>query len=128
MLAQVGPIASLRHLSQEQREAELRQVLTDALQELVVALEQAAAARGHTFRSCVVNDFQIARIDLAEHVCLVILRYSGTARRNDPGHNDREEISGSAEALLDDTGKVTYKGVTFAEDQTFVGPDVGVGD
>ncbi len=128
MNARERHIAYLKGLPREECERQVRRELSDSLQELVAAIEHAAAARGHTFRSCVVDDFQIVRTDFGEHVCLVVLRYSGEARRNDPGHKDRERISGNAEAAIDDAGKVTYKGVTFSEEQTFVGPDVGVGD
>jgi hypothetical protein len=120
-------IALLKSLPREEFERQLKTDLTDSLQELVAAVERAALARGHRLGNCVIDDFQVTHAEMGAQDCRVVLRYSASARRG-PGHVENDRISGSAEAVIDDEGRVTYKGITCAEEQAFVPHDVGGGD
>jgi hypothetical protein len=121
-------IASLQALARTELDRELRRRLTDSLQELVAAVEHAAAERGQVLNTCAIDDFDISLINWRTSEARIVIRYQATARDATRGKAGLEHIAGSAEAVLDQAGKITYRGITFEEEPAFVAPDVGAGD
>jgi hypothetical protein len=121
-------ITFLKGLAPPQRDRELRQELTDSLQELVAAVEPCLPQGGNTLHSCVIDDFEVRQVELGERDGRVCLRFSGSARQGVGGAASLERITGVAEAVIDDRGRVSYRDVRFAEEPTFVAHDVGGGD
>jgi hypothetical protein len=121
-------IGYLKGLTPPERDRELKQALTDSLQELVASVERALPLAGNTLHSCVIDDFQLQAPALDERECRVPLRFSASTRQGSAGSTRLEQIAGQAQAVIDDQGRVTFQDVRFTEDQAFVPHDVGGGD
>jgi len=128
MIGQASLIETLKALPPEKLHRELRQVINPTLQDLVAALERGAAMTGQTLRSCVIDDYRISRVEVGETECRVVLTFTASAQWGPGARGRLIRISGSARAVIDDAAQVHYSGTTFAQDQVFVAPDVGVGD
>ena len=125
MIRHADYIASLKRLPRAELDRTVERAVCDTLAQLGVAITRAAAARGHALHNCVVDDVQLARIDLADGDCRVVLRFSASARRAETGRRDNQRLSGSAEASIDDAGRVNYLGITLSEERGFVPHDEG---
>lgn len=119
-------VQRLENLERPEFEREVRRRIAEALQGLVACIEHAAVERGQLLSSCAIDDFRVVQTDVRPAECRVVLRYQSSAK--DKATGSLERISGSGEAIIDERGEVTYRGITFAEAQEFVAPDVGVGD
>lgn len=128
MICQESYVDFLQALPENQLDVELRQRVTDSLQELVAGIEEAARERAQWFRSCMIDDFQITRAKLMDERWMVLILYTASAQRRGRGAGRNECIYGSALLSIDAVGDITYKGVTFNEEHDFATPDVGVGD
>jgi hypothetical protein len=128
MICQESYVEFLQTLNDEELECELQRELTDHLQELVAGIEHAALERGKSFRSCVIDDFAITRVQFPIDRCVVLLFYNASAQGSRPGPGGNRSIFGSALLSIDAAGDVSCRGVTFNEEQEFVAPDVGVAD
>jgi hypothetical protein len=118
----------LRGLSRPEFDREIRQQITDSLQELVACVERALPLDGNTLHACVIDDFQVQNVDIDDDVCRVQFRFSGSARHGVSAGKTLGRITGRAEMLIDEDRQVAYRGVVFAEEPTFVGHDLGGGD
>ncbi len=121
-------MAFLRGLAPADFDRELRQELKDSLQELVAVIERDLPLGGNTLHGCVIDDFQVQKTEPADRECRVRLRFSASARQGVDAAVSLEQIVGTAEAVIDDAGRVRYREVRFAEDPAFVPHDVGGGD
>jgi hypothetical protein len=121
-------ISLLTDLPPAQRDAELRRVLGDFLQELVACIERSLPLDGNTLHSCVVDDFDIQESKLRRHDCRVTVHFSGSARQGVGSTARLERLTGCAEAVIDEQGGVTYRVVRFTEEPAVVAPDIGGGD
>jgi hypothetical protein len=128
MIQHASHIEFLAKLSAPELNHELKQELTDSLQELVACIEQSLPLGGNTLHGCVIDDFQAQKIDLGDHNCRVQIRFNASARQGIGSTKNLEGIVGRAEAVIDDSSRVTYRAVAFAEEQTFVAHDLGGGD
>jgi hypothetical protein len=128
MIQHANHIAFLKSLAPPALNRELKQELTDSLQELVACIEQSLPQQGNTLHGCVIDDFQVQKIDLAEHSCRIPIRFSASARDGTGPSKQMESIAGRAEAVIHEDSHVTFQGVGFAEDQTFIAHDLGGGD
>jgi len=128
MIGQASHIQFLRNLTTAQREREIKQHLGDTLQELVACVERSLPLGENTLRACVIDDFQIHAPTLSEHECRIPVRFSGSARQGVGNAKRLERLVGHAEALIDDSGNVTYRDVRFGEERAFVAHDLGGGD
>jgi hypothetical protein len=128
MLQHDNHIAYLKSLAPAALNSALKQELTDSLQELVACIEQSLPQPGNTLHGCVIDDFQVQRIDIDEHACRVPIRFSASARDGTGPSKHLECIAGRAEAVIHEDSHITFQGVGFAEDQIFIAPDVGGGD
>jgi hypothetical protein len=122
------PIHLLTNLPPAQRDAELRRVLGDSLQELVACIERSLPLGGNTLHSCVVDDFDIQGSELHQHDCRVTVQFNGSARQGVGSAARLERLTGCAEAVLDEQGAVTYSDVRFTKEAAVVAPDIGGGD
>jgi|SRR5947209_6222677 len=118
----------LMEMPPAERDAELRQELSDSLQELVACIERSLPLGGNTLHSCVIDEFQILKSQVREEDCRILLRFSASARQGIGNAAQLRHISGGAEAYIDDQGRVNYCNVRFAEEPAFVGHDLGGGD
>jgi hypothetical protein len=118
----------LRGLSRPEFDREIRQQITDSLQDLVACVERALPLESNTLHACVIDDFVVQNIDIDDEACRVQFRFTGSARHGVSAGKSLERISGRAETLIDGDRHVTYRGVVFAEEPTFVGHDLGGGD
>jgi hypothetical protein len=118
----------LRDLSRPEFDREIRQQITDSLQELVACVERALPLESNTLHACVIDDFVIQNVNLVDHECHVQFRFTASARHGVSGGKSLERISGRAETVIDDDRQVTYRGIVFAEEPAFVGHDLGGGD
>jgi len=125
MMRHAGYIASLKQLPRTELDRTVERALCDTLAQLGVAITSAAAARGHVLHNGVVDDLQLARIDLGDTECRVVLRFRASARRGETGRRDNQRLAGSAEASIDDAGRVSYLGITLSEERGFVPHDEG---
>jgi len=128
MIQHESHIAFLKSLAPAALNRELKQELTDSLQELVACIEQSLPQAGNTLHGCVIDDFQVQKIDLDEHACRIPIRFSASARDGTGPSKHMESIAGRAEAVIHEDSRVTFQGVGFAEDQTFIAHDLGGGD
>jgi len=121
-------IGFLKDLAPAERERELTREVTDALQELVACVERSLPLEENTLRGCVIDDFQLHQPKLGEHDCRVPLRFSASARQGVGNAKRLERIQGNALAIIDESGRVSYRDVTFGEERAFVAHDLGGGD
>src|SRR5882724_10327755 len=128
MIDHASHIDFLENLSPAEFNRELKQELTDSLQELVACIEQSLPQGGNTLRACVIDDFQVQDVNLGERACRVQIRFNASARQGIGASKHLEGIVGRAEAVIDDASRVTYQAVGIAEEQTFVAHDLGGGD
>lgn len=118
----------LAGLPAAQRDAQLRQELTDSLQELVACIERSLPLGGNTLHSCMIDEFEMQKSELRGDDCRVLVRFKASARQGVGGAAALERITGCAEAVISDRGSVSYRDVRFAEDPAVVAPDIGGGD
>jgi hypothetical protein len=118
----------LKNLPPQELDRELRQTLTDSLQELIACVEPALRHDGNTLHACVIDDFQVRRIKLGERDCRVQLRFRASARHGMGPVKEMERITGRGEAVIDADGQVHYRGVAFAGEPAYVAHDLGGGD
>jgi hypothetical protein len=121
-------IRFLKRLPPRELDREVRQELTDSLQELVACVEPALPREDGTPRACVIDDFQVQEVDLGERDCRVQLRFLASARHGMGAVKELKSIAGRGEAVIADDGRVRYRYVAFAGEPTFVGHDLGGGD
>jgi hypothetical protein len=127
MISQMNSIDVLKGLPQAKLYRQLQRLLSDSLQALVAELEHAAAVRGLRYRSCVVDEIRIGRVEMHEQECRVLVRFNASAQQT--GTQRRlTRLAGVADASIDDAGTVTYSNVVFTEEQAFEAHDVGGGD
>jgi len=127
MIGHASYLESLHELSHADLEREVREKLTDALQGLVAALEPALPVAEEAPHSCVIDDFQMVDLQRSPSECRVLVRFTASARLYAEQRGDQERITGTAEATLDDDGRVTFGGVRCASERAFVPHDVGGG-
>jgi hypothetical protein len=118
----------LKNLPPRELDYEVRQSVTDSLQELVACVEPALPRAGDTLHGCVIDEFQIQRVKLGEYDCRVQLRFLASARQGIGGVKEMERITGRGEAVIEDDGSVRYQDVAFAEEPAYVAHDLGGGD
>src|SRR3954452_22427708 len=106
MSSPTGHIAVFKSLPHAELNRTLERTLADTVAQLGVAIENAAAARGHSLHHCVVDNLQLTRAELGDTECRTVLRFSASARCGETGRRDNQRLSGSAEASIDDTGAV----------------------
>jgi hypothetical protein len=128
MIEHANHIEFLESLSPADFNRELKQELTDSLQELVACIDQSLPQGDNTQHACVIDDFQVQSINLNERDCRVQIRFNASARQGIGAAKQLEGIVGRAEAVIDESSRVKYRAVTFAEEQTFVAHDLGGGD
>lgn len=128
MIDHASHIDFLENLSPADFNRELKQELTDSLQELVACIEQSLPQAGNTLHACVIDDFQVQDINLSDRDCRVQIRFNASTRQGIGASKHLEGIVGRAEAVIDDDSRVKFRAVTFAEEQTFVAHDLGGGD
>jgi hypothetical protein len=95
---------------------------------LVACIEPTLPSTGDTLRACVIDDFQMGDVDVGGGECHVQLRFNASARQGLGATKKIERIAGRAEAVIDDARKVSFRGVAFNTDRTFVAHDLGGGD
>jgi hypothetical protein len=118
----------LKSLAPKEFRRELTQELTDSLPELVACIEPALPSTGDTLRGCVIDEFQMDDVEVDGRECHVQLRFSASARQGMGSTKKIERIAGRAEAVIDDARRVSFRGVAFNTDRTFVAHDLGGGD
>jgi hypothetical protein len=118
----------LKNLPPRDFDREVRQALTDSLQELVACVQPALPRDDNTLRGCVIDDFEVKRIKLGERDCRVQLRFRASSRRGIGGVKELEQITGHGEAVIEDDGKVHYQDVAFAGEPAYLPHDLGGGD
>src|SRR6266702_2962637 len=123
MIDHANHIEFLESLSPAEFHRELKQELTDSLQELVACIEHSLPQGGNTMRACVIDDFQVQDINLGERDCRAQIRFNASARQGIGASKHLEGIVGRAEAVIDDSSRVKFRAVAFAEEQTFVAHD-----
>jgi hypothetical protein len=121
-------IGFLRTLTPEDRDREVKQELTDSLQELVAQLERQLPLDGNTLRSCVIDDFQVQETELRDRECRVRLRFSASAKPDARSSGELSRMGGQAEAIIDDSDRVAYRVISCTRERSFVPPDIGGGD
>jgi hypothetical protein len=128
MIGHDSHIGYLTDLPQLQRDAELTQEVTDSLQDLVACIERLLPSAGNTLHSCVIDDFQIVFSELRAQDCRVVLRFSASVRQGMGSAARLDSLTGRAEAVIDERGRVTYCDVRFADEPAYVAHDLGGGD
>ena len=128
MIGHASHVDHLRELTRDQLDRELRQELTDSLQELVACVEQSLPPKGNTLRSCVIDDFEIDRVELGTQECRVNLRFNASVRLGGKALGDLEHMTGRAIAAIGADGRLAYHRVCFTEDTAYFPHDVGGGD
>ena len=128
MTEQKSHMGYLKGLAPQEFKRELTQELTDSLPELVACIEPALPSTGDTLRGCVIDEFQMGDVDVAGRECHVQLRFSASARQGMGSTKKIERISGRAEAVIDDARRVSFRGVAFNTDRSFLAHDLGGGD
>jgi hypothetical protein len=127
-MARTNHIRFLKQLPPPEFDQEVRQELTDSLQELVACVEPGMPHEGDTLHACVIDDFQVQRVMLGDRDCRVQLRFLASARQGIGAVKELERITGRGEAVIDDDGRVRYQDVAFAGEPAFVAHDLGGGD
>src|SRR5438105_1863834 len=92
----------LRELSRPEFDREIRQQITDSLQELVARIERALPTEANTLHACVIDDFVVQHVELADQECRVHLRFTASGKHGVSANSGLERISGRAETLIDD--------------------------
>jgi hypothetical protein len=128
MTTHASYVGFLRDLSRPEFDREIRQQITDSLQELVAAIERALPIEANTLHACVIDDFVVQNVELGDDECRVQFRFTASGRHGVSAGKSLERISGRAETLIDDDRNVRYRNVVFAEEPAFVGHDLGGGD
>ena len=121
-------IQFLKELPPAEFDREVRQEITDSLQDLVARVERALPLEGDTLHACVIDDFHVHSAELKEQECQVRFSFVASARHGVPGSGHRERIAGRADTAIDTAGHVDYRGVVFGEEPAFVSHDLGGGD
>jgi hypothetical protein len=128
MLDHESHMGFLKSLAPQEFKRELTQELTDSLPELVACIEPALPSTGDTLRGCVIDEFQMGDVEVAGRECRVQLCFSASARQGMGSTKKIERIAGQAEAVIDDARHVSFRGVAFNTDRSFVAHDLGGGD
>ncbi len=128
MTDQQSHMGFLKSLAPQEFKRELTQELTDSLPELVACIEPALPDTGDTLRGCVIDEFQLGEVEVTGAECHVQVRFSASARQGVGATKKIERIAGRAEAVIDDARRVSFRGVTFNTDRSFVAHDLGGGD
>jgi hypothetical protein len=128
MMDHKSHIGFLTSLPPQEFNRELTQELTDSLPELVACIEPTLPSTGDTLRGCVIDEFQMGDVALAGGECHVHLRFSASARQGIGSTKKIERIAGRAEAVIDDARRVSFRGVAFNTERSFVAHDLGGGD
>ena len=80
MIGHESQIALFKGLPPRELDRELKQKITDSLQELVACVERALPLEADTLHGCVIDDFDIQHVDLADHECRIRFCFVGSVR------------------------------------------------
>lgn len=102
-------ISYLNSLLRKEQDEEIDQKILDTYQKIIDTEGFAGAMADTNAYGWFIDDYKITKIDIDEEECTVLLTFNASGTQDDDRGFSGNEITGEAEAIIDESGKVTYK-------------------
>ena len=123
-MSQENYIIYLQSLSEFELEQEIENKITGTLQQIINTEEVSSAKADTNAYNWSVEDYDIVdQPDVGEGECITTLTYSAFGEQDEEMGFCGSKISGQAEAVIDEFGRVTYQNVTAEVDDMNEGED-----
>ena len=111
-----GYIAHLKTLSKEQLDNEIDSKIADSYHELINCEGASSAIAGTNAFGWGCDEYEVSDIELTEDECIVNITWHASGDQDEDKPFSGDAISGTAQAVIDDDEKLSYRDVDAEAD------------